>query len=98
MRNKFFKNCSSPKTFTYLKRSNSQLVILEGLFDLLSLFELQKNIASNSDIIVLNAISFVKDIGKYISNYKQAVCCRNSSGWQYIVSLDGGQSSSKAAR
>ncbi len=69
LRNKFLKNCSSPKTYTYLKRSNSQLIILEGLFDLFSLVQLQKNIDSNSDIIVSNAIAFIKDIEKYISNY-----------------------------
>ncbi|WP_194446398.1 CHC2 zinc finger domain-containing protein, partial [Yeosuana aromativorans] len=37
LRNKLFKNGSSPKSYTYLQYNKSQLIILEGMFDLLSL-------------------------------------------------------------
>ena len=40
LRNTYFKNSSSPKSYTYLKNSGKYLVIIEGMFDLLSLIEL----------------------------------------------------------
>ena len=72
LRNKFFKNSSTPKSYTYIKKRSSHLVILEGMFDLLSLAVLDETLLNNSDIIVLNSISFIKDIEHYINNYKLA--------------------------
>ncbi|MDX5583529.1 MAG: toprim domain-containing protein [Aureibaculum sp.] len=71
LRNRYCKNSSSPKAYSYLKSSSNQLLILEGMFDLLSLVKLDDKIPGNSDIIVLNSIAFIKDIEKYLSNYKQ---------------------------
>ena len=73
LRNKFLKNCSSPKTYTYLNKSHNLLIILEGMFDLLSLAELQKEVSNSSDIIVLNTIAFIKDIEKYIHSYDKVI-------------------------
>lgn len=70
LRNKFFKNSSSPKFYTYFKSEKKQLIILEGMFDLLSLATLNKTKIKDSDIIVLNSISFVKAIENYLANYK----------------------------
>jgi len=69
LRNKFCKNSSSPKAYSYLKSSRDQLLIIEGMFDLLSLFKLDDKIPGNSDIIVLNSIAFIKEIEQYINNY-----------------------------
>ena len=71
LRNKYCKNSSSPKAHSYLKSSSDQLLILEGMFDLLSLVKLNNKLLSNSDIIVLNSIAFIKEIEKYINNYSQ---------------------------
>tara|TARA_R110002033_G_scaffold145783_1_gene183388 strand:+ start:2304 stop:3152 length:849 start_codon:yes stop_codon:yes gene_type:complete len=70
LRNKLFKNSSSPKSYTYLKNNHKQLIILEGMFDLLSLATIDKDLIHTSDIIVLNSIAFVKEIEKYISKYE----------------------------
>ena len=70
LRNKIFKNSSSPKSYTLLKRNNEQLIILEGMFDLLSLAVLNEALLKDSDVLVLNSISFVKNIELFISNYK----------------------------
>lgn len=70
LRNKLFKNSSSPKSYTYFKSKKKQLIILEGLFDLLSLATLNETKIKASDIIVLNSISFVKAIENYLANYK----------------------------
>ena len=69
LRNKIFKNSSSPKSYTYIKKGSNQLVILEGIFDLLSLAIVDDVLLSTSDILVLNSISFINDIEKHISKY-----------------------------
>ena len=69
LRNKIFKNSSSPKSYTYIQNNNKQLIILEGMFDLLSLATLDDGLLKTSDIIVLNSISFINDIEKDISKY-----------------------------
>jgi len=71
LRNKFLKNCSSPKSYTYFKKNKSELIILEGMFDLLSFVELEFEDANNKDFIILNSIAFIKDIEKYIKSYKK---------------------------
>ena len=69
LRNKIFKNSSSPKSYTYIQNNTKQLIILEGMFDLLSLARLDGNLLKTSDILVLNSISFINDIEKHISKY-----------------------------
>jgi len=69
LRNKIFKNSSSPKSYTYIQNNNKQLIILEGMFDLLSLATLYNNLLKSSDILVLNSISFINAIEKYMSKY-----------------------------
>jgi len=69
LRNKIFKNSSSPKSYTYIQNNNKQHIILEGMFDLLSLATLDDNLLKTSDILVLNSISFINDIEKHISKY-----------------------------
>lgn len=70
LRNKFFKNCSSPKCCTHLKHSSRQLIILEGMFDLLSLAMLDIELMSSSDILVLNSIALVEKSEKHIDGYE----------------------------
>ncbi|WKB81363.1 toprim domain-containing protein [Cellulophaga lytica] len=69
-RNKIFKNSSSPKSYTYIHNHNKQLIILEGLFDLLSLATLKPRELKVSDIIVLNSIAFIKDVQIHFSKYE----------------------------
>ncbi|MCK0158971.1 toprim domain-containing protein, partial [Cellulophaga sp. F20128] len=69
-RNKIFKNSSSPKSFTYIHNHNKQLIILEGLFDLLSLATLKPRELKVSDIIVLNSIAFIKDVEIHFAKYE----------------------------
>jgi len=71
LRNKFFKNSSSPKTYSYLKKDSDRLIILEGMFDLLSLVELFSEELINSDVIVLNSLSFLKPVSNLFENYNE---------------------------
>ncbi len=69
LRNKLFKNSSSPKSYTYIQNKNKQLVVLEGMFDLLSLAMLDEDLLSTSDILVLNSIAFIKEAEKNFETY-----------------------------
>ena len=70
LRNKIYKNSSSPKSYTYIQNDNKQLIILEGLFDLLTLVTLDEGLLKSSDSIVLNSITFIKDVESFINNYE----------------------------
>lgn len=69
LRNTYFKNSSSPKSYTYLKNSRKKLIVLEGMFDLLSLIELNSIDISNCDIIILNSTAFIKSIVDFFKDY-----------------------------
>jgi hypothetical protein len=69
LRNRYFKNSSSPKSYTYLKNSGNSLVVLEGMFDLLSLIELDSIDTTDCDIIILNSTAFVKFIVCFFKDY-----------------------------
>ena len=70
LRNKIFKNSSSPKSYSYIQNNNKQLIILEGMFDLLSLATMDEDLTNTSDILLLNSIAFIKDIEPFINNYE----------------------------
>src|SRR5690606_21144903 len=69
LRNKLFKNSSSPKCYTYIKRNSNRLIILEGMSDLLSLAMLDEALLNASDILILNSIAFLKNAEHYIDTY-----------------------------
>jgi len=71
LRNKYFKISSSPKAYTYLNKHSDRLMILEGMFDLLSLAELYPNQLESSDVIVLNSLSFLQAVSNLFENYKE---------------------------
>ena len=71
LRNKFFKGSSSPKSYTYLKTHSDRLILVEGMFDLLSLAELFPDELINSDIVVLNSLAFLQQITPHFKNYKE---------------------------
>jgi len=70
LRNKIFKNSCSPKSYTHFQKHKKQLIILEGMFDLLSLAVLKEALINVSDILVLNSLAFVKDVEVHFSDYE----------------------------
>ncbi|PKD21770.1 hypothetical protein APR41_01965 [Salegentibacter salinarum] len=68
-RNKYFKNSSSPKTYTVIRNDSEQLVITEGMFDFLSLATMDEELVRNSDNIILNSLAFVDRIEPLIPKY-----------------------------
>ncbi|WP_166967280.1 CHC2 zinc finger domain-containing protein, partial [Yeosuana marina] len=70
LRNKIFKNSSSPKSYTYFQNNSKQLILLEGMFDLLTLATLNEKLLNTSDVLVLNSIAFIKAIERHIPKYE----------------------------
>ena len=58
LRNKFMKNSTAPKSFSYMERGKEKVLIVEGMFDLLSLATTDKDQASSSDCLVPNSLNF----------------------------------------
>ena len=73
LRNSLFKASSSPKSYTYIQYNKTQLIILEGMFDLLSIVTIDFGLVQSSDIIVLNSLAFINQIEPLVSNYEKIV-------------------------
>ncbi len=73
LRNRYFKCSTSPKTTSSLKKGFSRLLILEGMFDLLSLNVLDKELFSSSDITVLNSLANLKSTDNTIGLYREVI-------------------------
>ena len=71
LRNKYFKNSSSPKTFSFIQNNSRQLLITEGMFDFLSLATIDEDLVQNSDCIILNSLAFIKRIETLIPKYER---------------------------
>ncbi len=69
LRNKYYKNCSSPKDITHIKKGNKELIVTEGVFDLLSLLSCNEILEEDCDFLVLNSTAFVSKATKIIQDY-----------------------------
>ncbi len=70
LRNKIFKNSSSPKDFLLIKNQSSELIIVEGMFDLLTVLSLFPGFIKTKNLLVLNSISFAKKAEYLISEFE----------------------------
>ena len=71
LRNKFFKCSTSPKTISSFIRGFARLVIIEGMFDFLSLKVLNNELSSSSDIVVLNSLGNIGVIPEEWNSYSE---------------------------
>lgn len=70
LRNPYCKTSTSPKSYTFLQQGHpSQLVVVEGMFDLLSLAVLFPAVVLEADLLVLNSLSFTEEIQSVASSY-----------------------------
>jgi 5S rRNA maturation endonuclease (ribonuclease M5) len=73
LRNKYCKNSSSPKSYSFIDHSSGRLLVTEGIFDFLSLAVLESDLINNSDSIILNSLAFIKDTKNIISKYSEVL-------------------------
>lgn len=71
LRNKFFKNSSSPKDYSLIKNQSSILIVVEGMFDLLSLLTLNPTYINSRNLLILNSIHFMKSAELVFGNYER---------------------------
>ncbi len=69
LRNRFQKLCSSPKAISHFNEGKENLVIVEGMFDFLSLMTVAPAWLKNSNILVLNSLAFANQLGEIIDGY-----------------------------
>ncbi len=71
-RNKYYKNCLSPKYYTTINIPESrQLTIFEGFFDFLSALTYYDRPTPKQNTIILNSLSFLPLVIPLLSNYEK---------------------------
>lgn len=71
LRNKYWKNSTSPKAISLFKNGNKSLIVTEGMFDILSLLELMPNIHKTHDFLILNSTAFIEKALVHFNRYDQ---------------------------
>ncbi|MCR9225900.1 MAG: toprim domain-containing protein [Flavobacteriaceae bacterium] len=69
LRNKFQKYCCSPKATTHIKKNGSNITLVEGMFDMLSLIVEKPEWSEQSDILVLNSLAFASKVQNKLNGY-----------------------------
>lgn len=70
IRNKYWKGCSA-QSYSLYPNGASQLDLFEGIFDLMSYVELNKNAGVKKDFMVLNSLGNLNDAFSIIEKYNQ---------------------------
>ncbi|MBD0777291.1 toprim domain-containing protein [Maribacter sp. ANRC-HE7] len=70
LRNKYYKNSSSPKDVTHLQNGNSRLIVTEGMFDMLSLMERDNELRERNDLLILNSLGFIEKSLELLDPYE----------------------------
>ncbi|WP_081980916.1 toprim domain-containing protein [Cellulophaga sp. Hel_I_12] len=71
LRNKYCKSSTSPKDISYFKDGKDKLIITEGMFDMLSLIEIHKNLQEEYDFLILNSTTFIKRAMTHLEDYDE---------------------------
>ena len=71
LRNKLFKNSTTPKSYSLIGQGKEKLLLFEGMFDFLSLATTDKNLISSSDCLVLNSLGFINSSLPLLNKYQK---------------------------
>ena len=69
LRNTYFKASSSPKDLWWITNGSQKLIVIEGMFDMLSLLTLFPNLKGEADFLILNSIAFAEKALPYLDTY-----------------------------
>ncbi|TLP71189.1 toprim domain-containing protein [Maribacter sp. ACAM166] len=69
LRNKYLKNCTSPKDVTHIKNGHQKLTVTEGMFDLLSIVGYIGVLEQESDFLVMNSTIFIQKVTSISEGY-----------------------------
>lgn len=71
LRNKFFKNYTTPKSYSLIGQGKEKLLIFEGMFDFLSLATIDKESIRSPDCLVLNSLGFINGSLPLLNKYQK---------------------------
>ncbi len=69
LRNKYLKNCTSPKDITIIKNGYNVLTVTEGMFDLLSIINHSPELQQKSDFLVMNSTVLIQKVMSVSEGY-----------------------------
>ncbi|WP_423998096.1 toprim domain-containing protein [Maribacter sp. IgM3_T14_3] len=69
LRNKYLKNCTSPKDITIIGNGYDNLTVTEGMFDLLSILVYRPELRQKSDFLVMNSTVFIEKTISILKGY-----------------------------
>lgn len=69
LRNKYLKNCTSPKDITHIQNGHDLLTVTEGMFDLLSIVSYNPELRQKSDFLVMNSTVFIEKTISILKGY-----------------------------
>ncbi|SDK90257.1 Toprim-like [Salinimicrobium catena] len=70
LRNLYCKTSTAPKSYSLIKSGKERLIVLEGMFDLLSLATISPEEVQTSDLVILNSLSFLSEVSALFKEYK----------------------------
>ncbi|WP_265162479.1 toprim domain-containing protein [Salinimicrobium tongyeongense] len=70
LRNSYCKTSTAPKSYSQIEGGWSELIVLEGMFDLLSLATISPEEAQTSDLVILNSLSFLPQVLPLFKEYR----------------------------
>ena len=82
LRNLYFKTSTPLKSYSHLNRGKDHIIVLEGIFDLLSLAVINSEEVENADLLILNSLSFLPEVLEILTHYSTITLYldRDSSG------------------
>ncbi|WP_339835929.1 toprim domain-containing protein [uncultured Maribacter sp.] len=75
LRNKYLKNCTSPKDITLFQNGYDILTVTEGMFDLLSIVAHQPDLRQKSDFLVMNSTVLIQKAMQVFKGYSKIKLC-----------------------
>ena len=70
LRNLYCKTSTAPKSYSLIKSGKERLIVLEGMFDLLSLATISPEEVQTSDLVILNSLSFLMEFSPLFKKYR----------------------------
>ena len=70
LRNLYCKTSTVPKSYSLIEGGCNELIVLEGMFDLLSLATISPEQVQTSDLVILNSLSFLPDVSTLFKEYR----------------------------
>lgn len=69
LRNKYLKNCTSPKDITLIQNGHGVLTVTEGMFDLFAILSHRPELEQKTDFLVMNSTVLIQKVSSVLQRY-----------------------------